>query len=62
MPQSHFVDAREIVLIAAETRRECADMARRSRSEMAEIRAAARKMIIESRELMAEVDAILAKR
>ena len=62
MPQSHFVDAREIVRIAAETRRECADMARRSRSEMAEIRAAARKMIIESRELMAEVDAILAKR
>jgi hypothetical protein len=62
MPQSHFVYAREIVRTAAETRHECTDMARNARSELAEIRAATRKTIIESQELMAEVDAILAKR
>jgi hypothetical protein len=62
MPQSPFVDAREIVRVAAETRRECAELAWRSRSEMAEIRAAARKTIIESRELMAGINTALTKR
>jgi hypothetical protein len=62
MLQSHFVYAREIVLAAAEARRECAEMARRSRYEIAEIRAATRKSIIESWELMAEIEAALAKR
>jgi hypothetical protein len=62
VPQSHFVYAREIVRTAAETRRECAEMARRSRSETAEIKAATRKTIIESWELMAEIEAALAKR
>jgi hypothetical protein len=62
MRQSHFVYAREIVRTAAETRRECAEMARRSRFEMAEVRAATLKTVIESQELMAEADAILAKR
>jgi hypothetical protein len=62
MPQSHFAYAREIVLTAAEIRRECAEMARRTRSEMEEVRAATRKAIIESRELMAGIDGILAKR
>jgi hypothetical protein len=62
MPRSHFVDVREVVRTAAETRRECAEMAPRSRSEMAEIRVAARKTITESWELMAKIDAALAKR
>lgn len=56
MPQSHFVYAREIVRTAAQIRRECAEMTRRSRAEMAEIRAATQKTIMESRELMAQID------
>jgi hypothetical protein len=61
MPQSHFVYAREIVRTAAETRRECGEIVRRTRSDMAEIRAATRKTIIESRQLMAEIDAALTR-
>jgi hypothetical protein len=62
MPQSSYLQGREINRSAAEIRRECADAARRARSELAEARAAARKTIIESRDLMAEADAIMARR
>jgi hypothetical protein len=61
MPQSNFVYAQEVVRSAAKARRECAEMARRTHFEMVEIRTSIRA-IIESRELMAEADAILAKR
>jgi hypothetical protein len=61
MPQSHFSQAREAIRAAAEARRECAEMARRTCFEMADTRAATRKAIIESRELMAKIDAVMAK-
>ena len=61
MRQSHFTSAREI-RTAAETRRECTVLARRALAQVAEARAATRKTIIESRELMAKIDAVLAKR
>jgi hypothetical protein len=62
MPQSHFAYAREIVRTAAEIRREWTVLARRALAQVAEARAATQKTIIESRELMAEIDAVLAKR
>jgi hypothetical protein len=62
MAQSNFVYTQETVRSTAQARRECAAMVRRTRFEMVEIRSSARTAIIESRELMAEADAILAKR
>jgi len=56
------IRARDFVRTAAETRYECADRARRARSELAEIRAATRKTIIGSRELIADIDSVLAER
>jgi hypothetical protein len=58
VPQFPFSRLQETV----EARRECADMARRARTELAETRAASQKAIAESRKLIAEADAILAKR
>jgi hypothetical protein len=62
MPQSHFSHTQEIVRDARESRRECADSVRRGRAEFAETRAATLKAIAESRELMAKIDAVMAKR
>jgi hypothetical protein len=62
MPQTNFVHTREIVRSAAEARRECAELARRTPFGMVEIRSSTRRAIIESWKLMAEADAILAKR
>jgi hypothetical protein len=62
MPQSHFSYAQETIRAAAESRQECADFMRRARAELAETRAASRKAIAESRELMAKIDAVMAKR
>jgi uncharacterized protein YaiL (DUF2058 family) len=62
MPQSNFVYTQEIVRSTAEARRECAEMARRTRFEMDETISSTQRAIIESRELMAKADAILAKR
>jgi hypothetical protein len=54
----HF---QENIRVAAEIQRECADAARRARSEVAETRAATLKAIAESRGLMAKIDAVMAK-
>ena len=64
MPQIPFFHLQEIVRAVAESesRRECRLALDRARSEMAEIKAATRKTIIESRELMAEADAVMARR
>jgi hypothetical protein len=62
MLQSHFLHAQETIRAAAESRQECADFMRRARAELAETRAGTLKAIAESRELMAKVDAIMAKR
>jgi hypothetical protein len=62
MPQFPFSRSQEAVRASIEVRRECADMARRARNEMTETKAAAQKAIIESRELMAQADAIVARR
>lgn len=64
MQQSQFLNLQEIVraVTGSESRRECRRVLDRARSEMAEIRAATRKTIIESRELMAEADAVIARR
>lgn len=42
-------------------RRECVDAVRRVQAELAETSAGSRKAIAESRELMAEIDTIMAK-
>jgi hypothetical protein len=60
--ERHMPHFQEDIRVAAEIQRECADAARRTRSEMAEIKAGARKAIAESRELMAKADAVMAKR
>jgi hypothetical protein len=62
MPQFPFLRLRETVRASAEIRREGADAARRAWTEMAEIKAGAQKAIIESRELMAQADAIIPRR
>jgi anti-sigma-K factor RskA len=64
MQQSQFLHLQEIVSAVArsEARRECRRALDRVRSEMAEIRAATQKTIIESRELMAQVDEVIAWR
>jgi hypothetical protein len=61
MPQSYFSHAQETIRDARESRRECADFVRRGRAEFAETRAATLKAIAESRELMAKIDAVMAK-
>jgi hypothetical protein len=62
MPQCYFSHAQETIRAAAESRQECADFVRRARFELAETRAATLKAITESRELMAKIDAAMAKR
>ena len=62
MPQSPISRFQETVSASVESRRECANAVRRTRSEMAETRAVTRKTIIESQELMAEVDDVIARR
>jgi hypothetical protein len=62
MPRFHFSHAQETIRTAAESRRECADFIRRSRAEFAQTRAATLKAIAESRELMANIDGVMAKR
>jgi hypothetical protein len=61
MPRFPFSRLQETVRAGAELRRELADMARRSRTELAETSAATQKAIFDSRELMAKIDAIVAK-
>jgi hypothetical protein len=60
MPQSPLSRLQETVRTSAEIRREGADAARRARAELVETRAALRKAIVESRKLMAEIDALIA--
>jgi hypothetical protein len=60
MPQSPRLQ--ETIRASAETPRQGANAVRRARAELAETTAATRKTIIESQELMAEADAIIAKR
>src|SRR5215467_12292430 len=62
MPQSPFSRFQETVSASVESRRERANAVRRTRSEMAETIAVTRKTIIESQELMAEVDDVIARR
>jgi len=64
MPQSSFLHLQGIVraVIESKPRHECRLALDRARSEMAEISAGTRKAIDESRELMAEADAVLARR
>ena len=62
MPQSYFSHARETIRAASESRQECPDFMRRAQAELTETSAATRKAIIESREVMAQADAILARR
>jgi len=62
MPQSPFSGFQETVRASAKIRRECMDVVHRARSELVETRAASRKAIVESRDLMAEADAIIARR
>jgi hypothetical protein len=62
MPHFPLSRLKETVRASAECRRECADAARRARAEFLETRASTQKTIIESQQLMAEVDAIIAKR
>jgi hypothetical protein len=64
MAQCPFFLLQQIIraVTEAESRHECRLAFDRARSEMAEIRAATRKTISESRELMAEADAVLARR
>ena len=62
MPPSRFSRLQETIRASAETRRHCADAARRARTELVETRASTQKIIIESQELMAKADAIIAKR
>jgi hypothetical protein len=61
MPQPHFLHAQEAIRAAGESRQECADFIRRGRAEFAETRATTLKAIAESRELMAKIDAVMAK-
>ena len=61
MQQSQFSHAQEAIRAAGESRQECADFIRRGRAEFAETRAATIKAIAESRELMAKIDAVMAK-
>jgi hypothetical protein len=60
MLRFHFSHAQETIRAAAESRQECADFIRRSRADFAETRAATLKAIAESRELMANIDAVMA--
>jgi hypothetical protein len=62
MALSPSLQAEEIIRAAAETRHECADLLRRSRSDLAEIRAVTQKAIAASRELMVEADAAIVRR
>ena len=62
MPQSSFLSLRETIRASGETRREDANALRRARTELVETRAATQKTITDSRELMAEADAIIARR
>jgi len=62
MPQFPFSRLKETIRASAELRRECADAARRARAEFLQTRASTQKTVIESQELMAEADAIIAKR
>ena len=55
-------DLQEIVRITAKMRRDCADATRHARADMAETIAATREAITKSQELMAEADAIIARR
>ena len=61
MPVSHFSHVQETIRAAAESRQECADFLRRARAEFAETSAATLKAIAESRELMGNIDAVMAK-
>jgi hypothetical protein len=62
MPRFYFSYAQETIRVGAESRQECADFMRRARSELAETRTATQKAIAESRELMARINAVMAKR
>jgi hypothetical protein len=62
LPRSSSSITQEIIRASIASRLECADMFRRTRRELADAKAAARKAIAESRELMAEGDAINARR
>jgi hypothetical protein len=58
---SSLSSSQELRRKSAENRRECADMVRRCRFELRETRAATEVAITESRELMAQADAIMAR-
>jgi hypothetical protein len=60
MPQSPRLQ--ETIRASAETRRQGANAVLRARAELAETRAATRKTIIESQQLMAEAEAVIAGR
>jgi hypothetical protein len=64
MPQSQFLQLQDIVRAVAESesRRECADILCRVRSDLAEIRATTWEVIAKSRQLMADVDAAMSRR
>jgi hypothetical protein len=59
MPQAHFLDFQ--VMVSASRRDRLLEF-NRAQSEFAQAKAATRKAIVESQELMAEVDAVMAKR
>ena len=59
MPQAHFLDFR--VMVSASRRDRLLEF-NRAQSEFAETKAATRKAIVESQELMAEADVVMAKR
>jgi hypothetical protein len=61
MPQPRFPHTQETIRAAAESRQECADFVRSARADAA-TRAATLKAITESRELIAKIDAVMAKR
>ncbi len=59
MAQFPLLPLQEVLRDSAECRREYADMVRRSRSDVSEIRPATKAAIIESRSLIRQVDVLL---
>jgi hypothetical protein len=57
--QFPLLPLQEVLWDCAESRRECAEVVRRSRSDLREIRAATKAAIIESRLLMRQADVLL---
>jgi hemoglobin-like flavoprotein len=58
MPRSRFLDTREVIRAITESQAAC----ERVRPELAELKAMAWEAIAESRHLMAEIDAVIARR